>query len=162
MSTELPHLTATGDVHMVDVSDKDVTSRRAIAEAVVVMSEATRDLLFAGELPKGDALATVRLAGVMAAKNTSQIVPLCHPIPLEAVTVEVVVDDRGARITATVSTTGKTGVEMEAMSAVSVAALAMYDMVKGIERGVTIEDVRLLHKSGGRSGTYERKRFNSR
>jgi len=159
VTNELSHLSEAGELRMVDVSDKDPTARRAQAESTVLLATETADLLFEGALPKGDALATVRLAGVMAAKYTSQLIPLCHPLPLESVTVEVERVSEGARITATVSTTAKTGVEMEAMSAASVAALALYDMVKGVERGVTIENVRLLHKSGGRSGVYEYKRL---
>jgi cyclic pyranopterin phosphate synthase len=122
---------------------------------MVVLSEATKEQLFGGTLPKGDALATVRLAGIMGAKRTPDLIPLCHPLPISGIDVEVAPDERGARISATVKTKAQTGVEMEAMTAVAVAALALYDMVKGIERGVTIEDIRLLRKSGGRSGTWE-------
>jgi cyclic pyranopterin monophosphate synthase len=152
----LPHLTATGDVHMVDVGGKGETERAATAECIVVMSPATAQQLFAGELPKGDALASVRLAGIMGAKKTPDLVPLCHPIALTGVTVEVEPHDRGARIQATTRTVGRTGVEMEAMTAVMTAALALYDMVKGVERGVTVEAVALLEKRGGRSGTWTR------
>jgi cyclic pyranopterin phosphate synthase len=155
MSFELPHLTPSGEVHMVDVSAKDVTVRNAVAEAVVTMSDETAKRLFGEDLPKGDALATVRLAGIMGAKRTAELVPLCHPLPLDAVEVEVEQDSAGARIRASVTTTGRTGVEMEAMTAVSVAALTLYDMVKGLERGVQIGPIRLLRKSGGRSGTWE-------
>jgi cyclic pyranopterin phosphate synthase len=140
---------------MVNVSSKDVTVRYALAEAVVVLSEETAERLFGDDLPKGDALATVRLAGIMAAKRTAELVPLCHPLPIDAVEVEVEQDTAGARIRASVSTTGRTGVEMEAMTAVSVAALTLYDMVKGLERGVQIGPIRLLRKSGGRSGPWE-------
>lgn len=155
MSSELPHLTPSGDVHMVDVSAKDITVRAAVAEAVVTMSDETAQRLFGAVLPKGDALATVRLAGIMGAKRTAELVPLCHPLPIDAVDVEVEQDPVGARIRASVTTTGRTGVEMEAMTAVSVAALTLYDMVKGLERGVEIGPIRLLRKSGGRSGTWE-------
>jgi cyclic pyranopterin monophosphate synthase len=141
---------------MVDVSDKAVTDRVALAEAIVTMGEPTRDALFGGSLPKGDALATVRLAAIMAAKKTAELIPLCHPLPIDAVDVLVEPLDTGARIVAEVATTGRTGVEMEAMSAVAVGALALYDMVKGLERGVEIGPIRLLRKSGGRSGTWER------
>jgi cyclic pyranopterin phosphate synthase len=151
-----PHLTETGDVHMVDVGAKPETDRRAVAEALVEMSPGLRDRLFAGDLPKGDALASVRLAGIMGAKQTSALIPLCHPIPITGIRIDVEQAEAGARVVATVTTHGKTGVEMEAMTAVSVAALAMYDMLKGIERGVTISSVRLLHKSGGRTGAWDR------
>ena len=152
--TEFPHLSASGEVHMVDVGSKDVTERVAVAECLVSMTEETASALFGGGLPKGDALASVRLAGIMGAKRTSDLIPLCHPISLSAVEVKVDAAPLGARIEATVKTTGRTGVEMEAMTAVSVAALALYDMVKGVERGVEIGPIRLLSKSGGRSGTW--------
>lgn len=152
---ELPHLTEKGDVHMVDVSGKETTVREAVAEAVVVLSPETAELLFSGGLPKGDALAVVRVAGIMAAKETSRLIPLAHPLPLTGVRVEVEQVPSGARIVATVGTAAPTGVEMEALTAASVAALALYDMVKGVERGVTVERVRLLRKTGGRSGTWE-------
>lgn len=158
MSSEgrLPHLTAAGEAHMVDVSDKAVTNRTAIAEAWVTMSEATRTAFFGGTLPKGDALATVRLAAIMASKKTSDLIPLCHPLPIDAVEIEIEQTPEGARLVATVTTSGRTGVEMEALTAVSVGALTLYDMVKGIEHGVEIGPIRLLKKSGGRSGTWER------
>ncbi|MFP5332958.1 MAG: cyclic pyranopterin monophosphate synthase MoaC [Acidimicrobiia bacterium] len=154
--TEFPHLTGDGDVHMVDVGSKDVTEREAVAEARVVLSAATADALFGGELPKGDALASVRLAGIMGAKRTADLIPLCHPLPLTGVEVVVERVPEGARIQATARTVGRTGVEMEAMTAVSVAALTLYDMVKGVERGVAIGPIRLLSKRGGRSGTWTR------
>lgn len=158
MSSEhrLPHLSAAGDAHMVDVSSKESTVRTASAEAVVVLAEETAEALFGGRLPKGDALAAIRLAGIMAAKRTAELIPLCHPLAIDAVEVSVSRREEGARIVADVTTTGRTGVEMEALTAVSVAALTLYDMVKGIERGVEIKSVRLLRKSGGRSGTWER------
>jgi cyclic pyranopterin phosphate synthase len=153
---KLSHLTASGDVHMVDVGAKEATDREGVAEAIVAMSTETRDRLFAGDLEKGDALATIRIAGIMAAKRTADLIPLCHPLSLTAAAVEVAAHPKGARIVATVRTSDRTGVEMEAMTAAAVAALAMYDMVKGLERGVTIEAVGLVRKSGGRSGTWER------
>jgi cyclic pyranopterin phosphate synthase len=156
MPDGLSHLNERGEVHMVDVGDKDVTDRVAVAEAFVRLSTDTRDRLFAGETPKGDALATVRLAGIMAAKRTSELIPLCHPLSLSSVSVEVDEHESGARIHARVRTTDRTGVEMEALTAVSVAALTLYDMVKGLERGVEITDVRLVSKSGGRTGTWSR------
>jgi cyclic pyranopterin phosphate synthase len=154
--SELPHITDQGDVHMVDVSDKDVTNRIAVAECQVTLAPATADALFDGSLPKGDALASVRIAGIMGAKRTPELIPLCHPILLSGVTVDVERTTDGARITAKVTTSGQTGVEMEAMTAVSLAALALYDMVKGVERAVEIGPVRLIHKSGGRSGEWNR------
>ncbi len=154
--TEFPHLDGEGHVHMVDVGGKPETDRVAIAEAVVRMGAATADALFGGSLPKGDALASVRLAGIMAAKRTPDLIPLCHPMALTGVTVDVGRVADGARIVASVGTTGRTGVEMEAMTAAAVAALALYDMVKGVERGVEIGAVRLILKDGGRSGRWER------
>jgi cyclic pyranopterin monophosphate synthase len=154
--TDFPHLTETGEVHMVDVGDKEVTARSAVAECLVTLSRPTREALFGGSLPKGDALASVRLAGIMAAKRTPDLIPLCHPLPLTGAEVTVEPAPEGARIEASVTTTGQTGVEMEAMTAVSVAALALYDMVKGVERGVEIGPIRLLAKEGGRSGTWKR------
>ncbi|CAN5296079.1 MAG: cyclic pyranopterin monophosphate synthase MoaC [Actinobacteria bacterium] len=158
MSSEvrLPHLTPAGEAHMVDVSAKAVSNRVAVAEGLVTMSESTRQALFGGTLPKGDALAAVRLAAIMAAKKTAELIPLCHPLPIDAVEIIVEEVDGGARIVAEVATSGRTGVEMEALTAVSVGALTLYDMVKGIERGVEIGPIRLLRKSGGRSGTWER------
>ena len=157
MSAEQPftHLTSAGDVHMVDVSGKEATTREAVARAGITLSAAVRDALFSGDLPKGDALAAVRLAGITGAKRTSDLIPLCHPLPIDAVTVEVESTEGGARITASVVTTGRTGVEMEAMTAVSVAALTLYDMVKGLDRGAVIGPIELVRKSGGRTGTWE-------
>ena len=156
MTGEFPHLTGTGEVHMVDVGAKAETERSATAEAIVSMSPGVASRLFSGDLPKGDALASVRLAGIMGAKRTPDLVPLCHPISLTGVAIEVERHERGARIEATAQTVGRTGVEMEAMTAVMAAALALYDMVKGLERGVTIEAVALLEKRGGRTGTWRR------
>lgn len=149
------HLTDDGTVHMVDVAGKDATRRLATAEAIVVMSDELAGRLFAGELPKGDALATVRLAGIMAAKRTPDLIPLAHPISLSSVTVEVEPHPQGVRIETTCGVTDRTGVEMEAMTAAAVAALALYDMVKSIERGVAIGPIRLLSKRGGRSGEWK-------
>ncbi len=150
------HLSDEGEAHMVDVSGKDVTKREAIAEALVAMSSDLVDRFVAGNLPKGDAAAVARVAGIMAAKKTAELIPLCHPIPLDAVEVTLEPGGHGIRVLATVRTTGRTGVEMEAMTALSVAALTVYDMVKSLERGVSVEGVRLLRKTGGRSGTWER------
>jgi cyclic pyranopterin monophosphate synthase len=153
---ELTHLNEAGEVHMVDVGVKSITDREAVAEGFVAMSPDLVERFFAGDLPKGDAAAVARVAGIMAAKKTSDLIPLCHPIPLTGVEVALEQSGRGIRVVASVRTTGRTGVEMEAMTAVAVAALTIYDMVKGVERGVTIDKVRLLLKSGGRSGTWER------
>jgi cyclic pyranopterin phosphate synthase len=139
---------------MVDVTAKDVTVRRAVAAGTVTMSEATRALVMDRKLAKGDALEVARIAGIMGAKKTSELIPLCHPVAIGAVEVGFEASSEGIAITATVRTNDRTGVEMEALAAVSVAALTIYDMVKGTERGATITDVRLLEKSGGRSGTW--------
>jgi cyclic pyranopterin phosphate synthase len=148
------HLNENGEVHMVDVGGKDVTDRVAIAEGIVSMSATLASRFFSGDLPKGDAAAVARVAGIVGAKKTSDLIPLCHPIPLTGVEVVLEPGGHGVRIRATVSTTGQTGVEMEAMTAVSIAALTIYDMVKSVERGVTIQSVRLLRKRGGRSGEW--------
>jgi len=154
--SKLPHLNDAGEVHMVDVSAKEDTVREAVAETLVTLAEETAELLFGGGLKKGDALASIRLAGIMAAKKTPDLIPLCHPVALSAVSVDIERTDAGARITTTAKTTGPTGIEMEAMTAASVAALALYDMVKSVERGVVIGPTQLLKKSGGRSGTWQR------
>ena len=153
---ELTHLDESGEMRMVDVGAKEVTDRKAVAEAIVAMPADLVDRFFSGGLPKGDAAAAARLAGIMAAKKTPDLIPLCHPIPLTGIEVSLERSGRGIRVVASVHTSGQTGVEMEAMTAVAVAALTIYDMVKGVERGVTIETVRLLTKTGGKSGTWER------
>ena len=150
----LTHLDPRGRARMVDVGGKPVTSRRAAAEAVVSASKQTLDLIFEGGLPKGDAAGTARLAGIMAAKKTAELIPLCHPLSISDAAVDVSRCGAGVRITASVSASGQTGVEMEALTAVSVAALTLYDMIKGVERGARIVQVRLLSKSGGRSGAW--------
>jgi cyclic pyranopterin phosphate synthase len=141
---------------MVDVTAKPVTDREAVASGLVRMSAETRDLVTSRALNKGDALEVARIAAIMAAKKTSELVPLCHPIPIGAIDVSFDERDEGIGIVVSVRTSDRTGVEMEAMTAVSVAALTIYDMVKGVERGVEVAAVRLLKKSGGRSGTWER------
>jgi cyclic pyranopterin monophosphate synthase len=143
---------------MVDVGDKPATDRRAVARAVVRVSPETARAVHAGDTPKGDVLGTARIAGIQAAKRTSELIPLCHPLALSFVGVEGVVDAEGGEIvlTAEARTTGPTGVEMEALTAAAVAALTVYDMVKGIERGAEIAEVVLLEKSGGRSGHWQR------
>ena len=144
------------EARMVDVTDKDVTSREAIARGLVRMSSSTRDLVVAGELEKGDALEVARIAGIMAAKRTSELIPLCHPLPLGAVDLSLTAVEEGIEVKAHVRTTDKTGVEMEALTAVAVAGLTIYDMVKGTERGVEVTEIHLLKKSGGRSGDWVR------
>ncbi len=139
---------------MVDVGDKPVTAREALASGSIAMSAEARRLIRAGAVKKGDPLQAARLAGIMAAKRTSELIPLCHPIPLSHVDIELTATSRGYDITARARTTAQTGVEMEALTAVAVAALTIYDMVKAVDRGMTIGDVRLLEKSGGRSGHY--------
>lgn len=153
---DLTHLNERGEAHMVDVGDKAVTRRVAVAEGLVRMSPELVEKFFSGGLPKGDAVAVARVAGIMGAKRTPDLIPLCHPIPITAVDISLESAGHGVTITASVSTTSQTGVEMEALTAVSTAALAVYDMVKGLERGVTIETVRLLKKEGGRTGAWER------
>lgn len=141
---------------MVDVTAKEVTDREAVAEGTVTMTSATRALVVGGRLDKGDALEVARIAGIMAAKKTSELVPLCHPIALGAIDLDFEPTDDGIVVRARVRTAERTGVEMEAMTAVAVAALTIYDMVKGTERGVRLDGIRLLRKSGGRSGLWER------
>jgi cyclic pyranopterin phosphate synthase len=153
---DMNHLDDEGNVHMVDVGEKATTRRLAVAEAFVIMDESTADKLFAGDLSKGDALATVRIAGIQATKQTPTLIPLCHPISLDRVEVAIDRTTRGARIEVLCSVEARTGVEMEAMTGASVAALALYDMIKGIDRGASIESVRLLSKSGGKSGEWTR------
>ena len=152
----LTHFDAAGQAHMVDVTDKPATHREAVAEGRVVMSAATLALARGGAA-KGDVLGVARLAGIMAAKRTAELIPLCHPLPLSKVALDLEADPAlpGIRIEARVRTTGPTGVEMEALTAVSVAALTVYDMLKAAEKGMRIEGIRLLHKSGGKSGTWE-------
>jgi cyclic pyranopterin phosphate synthase len=156
----LTHLDASGAAAMVDVSDKAVTDRAALAEGRVVMEPATVGLIRAGDAKKGDVLGTARLAGIMAAKRTHELIPLCHPLLLTKVKVECSLDERlpGVRVTAEARVAGQTGVEMEALTAVAVACLTVYDMVKAVDRGMRIEGVRLLRKEGGRSGSYEAER----
>lgn len=157
MSGKLTHFDETGQAHMVDVSDKEVTDRTAIAEGVVIMEPSTLALVKDGTAKKGDVLGIARLAGIMGAKKTSDLIPLCHPLPVTKVSLDLSTDDTlpGVRITATVKTSGQTGVEMEALTAVSTAALTVYDMLKAAEKGMRIEGIRLLSKTGGKSGTYE-------
>ena len=155
-SPRLTHLSASGEAHMVDVGDKPATQREATAEGRVLMAPATLDLIVAGDAKKGDVLGTARLAGIMAAKRTHELIPLCHPLMLSKVGVELTPDAAlpGVVVRATARVTGATGVEMEALTAVAVACLTIYDMTKAVDRGMRIEGVRLLAKSGGRSGDF--------
>lgn len=152
--SELTHLNARGEAHMVDVGAKADTGRRAVAQALVRMQRSTLACILDGAIPKGDVIATARIAGIMAAKRTSDLVPLCHPLPLSSVEIDIVPLESGdgLAITATCRVTGKTGVEMEALTAASVAALTVYDMCKAVEKGMVIESVKLLEKEGGKSG----------
>ncbi|WP_444462726.1 cyclic pyranopterin monophosphate synthase MoaC [Rhodobacter capsulatus] len=152
----LTHFDAAGKAHMVDVSDKAPTTRVAVAEGVIVMAPETLALVLSGTAEKGDVLGIARVAGIMAAKKTADLIPLCHPLALSKVSVELTPDPAlpGVRIQATVKTTGPTGVEMEALTAVSGAALTLYDMLKAAEKSMHIEGIRLLSKDGGKSGPY--------
>ena len=154
---ELTHFDAAGHAHMVDVSDKPVTDRLAVAAGAVRMTAETLAMITEGRAKKGDVLSVARLAGIMAAKRTADLIPLCHPLPITKVAVDLTPDPAlpGIRITATVKTGGQTGVEMEALTAVSVAALTVYDMVKAVEKGMVIEGIHLVLKDGGKSGRYE-------
>ena len=156
--SELTHLDDEGTARMVDVSAKEPTTRRAVARAVVRMAPATAARVAAGDAPKGDVLGVARVAGIQAAKRTGELIPLCHPLGLDHIDVEAHLDAEAGTVTltATAAVTARTGVEMEAMTAAAVAALTVYDMVKGLERGVRIEAVELLRKSGGRSGEWVR------
>ncbi|MDS4026532.1 MAG: cyclic pyranopterin monophosphate synthase MoaC [Candidatus Contendobacter sp.] len=155
---ELSHFNAAGEAHMVDVGDKEVTRRVAVAEGWIVMRPATLERIVAGAHAKGDVLGVARVAGIMAAKRTADLIPLCHPLALTrvAVDLEPVVDKNAVRCQATVETRGRTGVEMEALTAVQVALLTVYDMCKAVDRGMTLTDIRLLEKSGGQSGVWRR------
>ena len=153
----LTHIDSSGEARMVDVSAKPATERVAIAEGRVVMSKATLELILSGNAKKGDVLGTARIAGIMAAKRTHELIPLCHPLALSRVTLDIVPEKKlpGCVVRATVKVTGPTGVEMEALTAVSVACLTIYDMVKAAERGVRIEGIHLVEKKGGKSGHYK-------
>lgn len=154
--TNLTHLNAQGEAHMVDISDKPETARSAIALARVELTEAIVATLLSDSLPKGDLFATVRIAAIQAAKKCSELIPLCHPLPLTKVTVDIDLDPDSKHLNIAVlcKTSGKTGVEMEALTGASVAALTAYDMCKGIDKGMVIRDVRLLEKTGGKSGDW--------
>lgn len=153
---DFTHLDESGDARMVDVAEKDVSDRRAIAEAFVRTSSHVIDLLRGAGVPKGDALAVARIAAISGTKRTPDLIPLCHPIAVHGVDVDLVVEDGGVRITVTVRTADRTGVEMEALTGASVGALALIDMIKGVDRSAMIDRVVLLEKAGGRSGHYVR------
>jgi cyclic pyranopterin phosphate synthase len=155
--SKLTHLDESGAARMVDVSNKSVTAREATAEAIIVLSKEAFEAALSGNAKKGDVLAAARIAGIMAAKKTSEMIPLCHPIPLSKATIDFETDTtrNAIHVIATAKTTAQTGVEMEAMTAASIAALTIYDMVKAVDRGAVIETVRLLAKSGGKSGDYK-------
>lgn len=152
--TKLTHLDSDGAAHMVDVGGKPATARRAVASGRIAMSPEALSAIREGNAPKGDVLGTARIAGIMAAKRTGELIPLCHPIGLEAVNIEFAYEADAIRATATASLTGKTGVEMEAMTAASIALLTIYDMAKAIDKGMVIEAVRLIAKTGGKSGDW--------
>ena len=154
--TQLSHVDDQGRVRMVDTGNKEITSRRAVASARVLMKRETVAALREHRTPKGDPLEAARLAGIMAAKRTSDLIPLCHPLPLTHVDVRASLEDDGVALQAEVSTNAQTGVEMEALTAVSIAALTIYDMCKALEKGMTITDVQLESKTGGKSGDYQR------
>lgn len=154
--SRLTHLDEHGAAHMVDVAGKPVTHRRAVAHGEVLMQPETLAMIVEGRAPKGDVFAVARIAGIQAAKRTADLIPLCHPLPITKVSVELEPGDARVAITAVVETDGKTGIEMEALTAVAVAGLALYDMCKAVDRGMEITRVRLLEKSGGASGTWTR------
>lgn len=155
--TQLSHIDEQGKVTMVDTSSKSITTRRAVASARVLMSPETIASLKAHRTPKGDPLEAARLAGIMAAKRTADLIPLCHPLPLTHIDVQATIEATGIYLEAEVATNAQTGVEMEALTAVSVASLTVYDMCKALEKGMTITDIRLESKTGGKSGDYQRR-----
>jgi cyclic pyranopterin phosphate synthase len=154
--SRLTHLDEAGSARMVDVAGKPVTARRAVAAGRIAMSREAAAAIRDGAVAKGDVLAITRIAGIMAAKRTAELIPLCHPLPLTSVTVDLNVEDDGVTVIATAATDAKTGVEMEAMTAASVALLTLYDMAKAIDKAMTIEHVRLVEKTGGKSGDWRR------
>ena len=158
MTARLSHLNDKGEARMVDVSGKEVTTRTARAEGFVAMAQATLELILSGQVPKGDVLATARIAGIMAAKRTHELIPLCHPLPVTEVTVafEPSRDPPGLKVAATAKVDANTGVEMEALVAVSIACLTIYDMCKAADRAMSFSGIRLVEKTGGRSGTFRR------
>lgn len=157
--SDLSHLSQTGEAHMVDVSGKEITARVAVAEGRIVMKPETLSLLLAGDAKKGDVLGTARIAGILAAKRTHELIPLCHPLTLSNVQVDLATDAAlpGVRVHATTKVVGRTGVEMEALTAVSIACITIYDMLKSVDRSMRIEAIGLVEKSGGKSGAWTRK-----
>jgi len=155
--SDLTHFDAKGEAHMVDVSGKAVTNRTAIARGSVTMAPETLEMIVEGRAKKGDVLAVARLAGIMGAKKTAELIPLCHPLPITKVALDLTADEElpGVKIEATVKTSGQTGVEMEALTAVSVASLTLYDMVKAVDKAMRLSDIRLVFKDGGKSGRFE-------
>ncbi len=156
MGDQLTHLDETGAAHMVDVGDKSSTSRIAVAVGSVKMQQSTLDMILSGNAKKGDVIGTARIAGIMAAKRTHELIPLCHPLALTSVKVDIVPDDSlpGLRVEATAKVGGQTGVEMEALTAVSLTCLTIYDMAKAVDRGMVLGDIKLVKKSGGKSGSW--------
>lgn len=150
----LTHLDDTGAAHMVDIGGKAVTAREAVARGRITMSAEAAAAIRDGSVKKGDVLATARIAGIMAAKKTSELIPLCHPLPLTRVAIDLDLDDTGVTATATAATEGKTGVEMEALTAVSVTLLTLYDMAKALDKGMVLSNIRLITKTGGKSGDW--------
>lgn len=154
---DLTHINERGDAHMVDVGDKKITKREATAQAVITMRPETMRLILEDKAKKGDVLGCARIAGIMAAKHTAELIPMCHAIPIDSVTIDIQPkSDREMKVIATAACTWKTGIEMEAMTAASVAALTIYDMCKAVDRGMEIGEIMLLHKSGGKSGEFKR------
>ena len=153
--SKLSHINAQGEAHMVDVSAKEVTNRTAVARARVIMKPSTLKLITSGTAKKGDVLATARFAGIQAAKKTPELIPLCHPLMISKVTIDFKLSAKHIDVEALVKVEGKTGVEMEALTACAVACLTLYDMVKAVDRGIVISDLRLVEKSGGKSGTFK-------
>ena len=154
---KLTHLTASGEAKMVDVTEKEATHRTAVAEARIMMQPKTLDLVISGNLPKGDVFSTARIAGIQACKRTSELIPLCHPLPVTNVEISFTrLDSKCLQVRASCQVRAQTGVEMEALTAVSVASLTIYDMVKAVEKGVTIENITLISKQGGKSGDWQR------
>jgi len=153
---KLSHLNQQGEAHMVDINNKEVTDRRAIAEGFVTVKESTVKTILEGKLPKGDLFGSARIAGIMAAKKTSELIPLCHILPISSVTIQINIIKCDIHITAEVTNKGQTGVEMEALTAVSISCLTIYDMLKGIDRDATISKIQLIRKSGGKSGKWIR------
>ena len=156
MSEKLSHINDEGNAHMVDVSDRDITQRSASASGKVLLSKSVLSLISEGKTPKGDVLATARIAGIMGAKKTAELIPLCHPISISSITVDLEIADDGVNIYSTVKISDRTGVEMEALTAVSIAALTIIDMTKALDPGATIEHVQVDEKDGGRNGHWKR------